>query len=465
MNSTGQQRSLSVRLLIAGGAVILVGTAVLAFSRVGLFDLPSAPAALTAQAAGLAELERMRRLDRYLRAPAASSESASADEESPPPGGFDEAARMVREGLLALSEPRALARAALFSDEATGRRSDERGAIARREGTNEQSRDREGAGTEPRASARAARRSDEGGAIDRREGTGARRHEGTEERRHGETEQQSAESAGPINRQSRIENRQSPPPSADTQAAGLALMREGVRRRPDDLVLANAYRMTVFSLRRDFLTEAHARGVLAPQFPPHLDRQPLAFFEELVREHPSREARLQLALAWVDEMLLFPALEIKAPASVQAVDVLTQVLEEPGSEWYVPALFARGLNHLHRPARLVWPESDKTAPDAAAQDIARCVAAGRRLGVGSQRLQATLTMTLGDAYIKAGRFNVARSWWQIALNLCSDADLREAVHRRFGWRDEDILDRLEEELDRARAELEHPMTDLALMWS
>ena len=30
---------------------------------------------------------------------------------------------------------------------------------------------------------------------------------------------------------------------------------------------------------------------------------------------------------------------------------------------YVPALFGRGLNYLHRPARLVWPESKKMAPE------------------------------------------------------------------------------------------------------
>jgi hypothetical protein len=244
----------------------------------------------------------------------------------------------------------------------------------------------------------------------------------------------------------------------------LETMRDGVRREPANLVLGNAYRMEVFRLRRDFLNEARKRGELTPQFPPHLDRQPIAFFEELVREHPSRETKLQLALSWVDEMLLFPALEIKAPSSVEAVRILTDILAN-GNEFYVPALFARGLNHLHRPARLVWPEADKTPPDAAARDIGLCVAIGRKVGGGSPRLQATLAMTLGDAYVKAGRRNVARSWWQIAQNLCRDDDIQQAVRRRYGWHDEEILDRLEEELDRARTELDHPMTDLALMWN
>jgi tetratricopeptide (TPR) repeat protein len=249
----------------------------------------------------------------------------------------------------------------------------------------------------------------------------------------------------------------------NTQAA-LESMRQGIRLDPGNLVFANAYRMVVFGLRRDFLAAARREQLQAPQFPSELDHQPIAFFEELDRSHPSRETKLHLAMAWVDEMLLFPALEIKAPSSVQAVDLLTQVIDH-GSPGYVPALFARGLNHLHRPARLIWPESAKTRTDAAAQDIGRCVAIGRHFGEGSSRLKGTLALSLGDAYVKTGRLNVARSWWQIAQNLCRDSDFQTSILRRYAWQNEEILDRLEEELDRGRAELEHPMTDLALMWN
>jgi hypothetical protein len=66
--------------------------------------------------------------------------------------------------------------------------------------------------------------------------------------------------------------------------------------------------------------------------------------------------------------------------------------------------------------------------------------------------------------VKAGRYDLARSWWQIAQNLSSDEEVQAGVRRRYGWQDEEILDRLEEELDRARAQLDRPMTDLALMW-
>ena len=246
--------------------------------------------------------------------------------------------------------------------------------------------------------------------------------------------------------------------------AGLDQMRQGMRLEPGNLVLANAYRMVVFSLRRDFLAASRRDAVLTPKFPPELDRQPIAFFEELERQRSTRETKLNLACAWVDEMLLFPALEIKAPASVEAVDLLSGILEKENPD-YVPALFARGLNHLHRPSRLVWPESAKTGPDAAARDLGLCVAIGRRFHAGSARLQASLALSLGDAYVKTGRLGVARSWWQVAQNLCHEPDLQAAVHRRYGWQNEEILDRLEEELDQTRNELEHPMTDLALMWN
>lgn len=249
----------------------------------------------------------------------------------------------------------------------------------------------------------------------------------------------------------------------DTKEA-LKLMRQGIRLEPNNLVLANAYRMVVLGLRRDSLASARRELILTPRFPPELDRQPIVFFEELDRGHSTRETKLNLALAWVDEMLLFPGLEVKAPSSVKAVDLLTQVIENnnPG---YVPALFARGLNHLHRPSRLVWPESTKTSLDAAAQDIGKCVAIGRRFNVGSARLQATLALDLGDAYVKTGRLSVAHSWWQIAQNLCRDDGLQTAIRRRYTWQNEEMLDRLEDEQERGRSEPNHSMTDLALMWN
>lgn len=245
---------------------------------------------------------------------------------------------------------------------------------------------------------------------------------------------------------------------------GLERMREGLRRDPANLALANAYRMTVFQLKRDFLNAARREGRLVPEFPSHLEGQPIVFFEELVQNRPSRETNLHLALAWVDHMLLFPALEIKAPSSVEAVDILTRIIDG-GDACYVPALFARGMNHLHRPARLVWPESTKTSIDAAERDFALCIAIGRTFDVGSDRLRALLMIARGDAFIKMGKYDQGRSCWQIAQNLGSDEDIQSAVRRRYAWRNDEAIDRLEEELDRARSALDRPMTDLSFFWN
>jgi hypothetical protein len=79
-------------------------------------------------------------------------------------------------------------------------------------------------------------------------------------------------------------------------------------------------------------------------------------------------------------------------------------------------------------------------------------------------LTATLAMTLGDAYAKIGEAEQARSWWQIAQNAGASPELREAIRRRFTWQDEDVVDRLETELDRRMLDLDHPLTDLSIMW-
>ena len=164
----------------------------------------------------------------------------------------------------------------------------------------------------------------------------------------------------------------------------------------------------------------------------------------------------------VDELMLFPALEIKAPASVESVTLLSGILEREPS--YVPALFGRGLNYLHRPSRLVWPESKRMAPDAASRDLGMCVAIGRKIGGGSPRLVGMLALTHGDASAREGRYENARTWWQIAQNSGGDPDLGAAARRRFSWDDRDVQDRLEQELENRMSDLDHPLSDLALIW-
>lgn len=243
---------------------------------------------------------------------------------------------------------------------------------------------------------------------------------------------------------------------------GLASLRRALEIAPRDRVIGNAYRMEVFRLRRAVMADAAGRETLAPRMPPALEGQPIVFLDALHRAHPSRETTLQLALAWADEIVLNGALEIKAPASVESVKWFTEILRDDPA--YVPALYGRGLNYLHRPARLVWPEREKAPPDAASRDFGACVAIGRALGGASPRLVASLAMALGDSFAKEGRPNRARSWWQIGQSACGDRDLRDAFRRRFTWQDGELLDRLEEELQGRMLDLDHPMTDLAIMW-
>ena len=243
---------------------------------------------------------------------------------------------------------------------------------------------------------------------------------------------------------------------------GLDQMRAGLALAPRDLVIGNAFRMAVFDLRRAAFADTAGRMTLAATVPAVIEHEPFATFEALRRDHPCREVTLQLGLARVDELLLNPALEIQAPSSVESVSLFTSLLREDPS--YVPALYGRGLNYLHRPLRLVWPEARKAAPDAASHDIGLCVAIGRRIGGATPRLVATLALTLGDAYAKEGHSERARSWWQVAQNTSRDSSIVASARRRFEWRDENVLDQLEAELERNRLDLDHPLSDLSVMW-
>jgi hypothetical protein len=197
------------------------------------------------------------------------------------------------------------------------------------------------------------------------------------------------------------------------------------------------------------------------RLPVWLANEPLATIRRLEARRADREVTLQHALAWADEIVLYPALEIQAPANVEAVNLLTALLErEPA---FVPALYGRGLNYLHRPIRLVWPESRKAPPDAASHDLGLAVAIGIRIGGASPRLRATLAMALGDAHAREGHPDRARSWWQIAQNA-GDPAIQPAVRRRFAWSDDEMLDRLEAELESRLRDGERPLTDLAVMW-
>ncbi len=254
--------------------------------------------------------------------------------------------------------------------------------------------------------------------------------------------------------------------SKGNEQAGVLQLQEAVRREPTNLVLGNTLRMELMKLKRKWLTENAGKSEIALQFPEYLHDEPIRFFRALDQTQPSREVKLQLALAFVDHMLLFPALEIKAPSSVEAVEVLTGVLKNASQKdaYYVPALYARGLNYLYRPFNLVWPERIAAPADAASSDIGLAVAVGQNIGAGSDALKAELSLALGDAYAKEGKHSLARSWWQIANNMARDGTFRERVFTRLQWNDDDVSANLEETLQHQMENLDHPLSDLRFMW-
>ncbi|HTK83179.1 MAG TPA: hypothetical protein VL633_12905 [Bacteroidota bacterium] len=245
---------------------------------------------------------------------------------------------------------------------------------------------------------------------------------------------------------------------------GFTALEEIVRRNPASLVLGNALRMEALRLKRKWLVTNADKSEIALVFPDYLRDEPIHFFRELVKTNPSREVKLQLASSLVDHMLLFPALEIKAPSSVEAVEILTGILKDRENQYYVPALYARGLNYLYRPFNLVWPERIAAPADAASTDIAMAVAVGQKIGAGSDRLKAELSLALGDAYAKEGKLGLARSWWQIANNMAREDAFRQRVFTRLHWSDDDVSANLEEVFDHQMNDLDHPLSDLRIMW-
>ena len=253
--------------------------------------------------------------------------------------------------------------------------------------------------------------------------------------------------------------------SAERDGAGaLQWFGEAVVAEPTDLVLGNRYRMLVYEMKRSFFDEARREGRRNPELPEHLSEVPFALLEAVADSDPGREIELQIALAYVDRMILYPALEIKAPASIDSVRRLSAILDG-GDPHYIPALFARGLNYLHRPRNLVWPEKPAPAPDAASRDLGLAAAAGAKVGGAPPRLRAIVLITLGDAYAREGHPGVARSWWAAARELVDSPDLLESIALRMSWPDGQVADRLEAHLATQMADRLHPASDLSFLWS
>ena len=89
-----------------------------------------------------------------------------------------------------------------------------------------------------------------------------------------------------------------------------------VEANPENLVLGNAFRMEVYRQKRQFLAAGRARGERSPDFPDALAAEPLATLTRIAAKNPATELRVQVGLSHVDQMVLDPALEVAAPASI-----------------------------------------------------------------------------------------------------------------------------------------------------
>src|ERR1035438_3036470 len=89
----GPPRSRKMLWIIA--LLLIVGTAVLAWYRVGMLDLPAVPPGLTLETAGLANLEQMKQLNALIWS---EPQSGAA---SPNTAVLPEAARLVQRGIAA----------------------------------------------------------------------------------------------------------------------------------------------------------------------------------------------------------------------------------------------------------------------------------------------------------------------------------------------------------------------------
>jgi hypothetical protein len=243
----------------------------------------------------------------------------------------------------------------------------------------------------------------------------------------------------------------------------LRVLAERLEANPSNLVVGNAFRMEVYRQKRQFLADARQRGERSPAFPDDLSAEPLATLTRIAAKNPATELRVNIGLAYVDRMVLDPALEVRAPASIDSVHAFTSVLAD--HPYDVPALVGRGLNYLNRPGRLVWPEHPAPPADAASHDLALAAGVGAKVGGASQRVKGILLLLLGDAYAHEGKAGLARSWWTVAAATTNDRAVQAELALRAGWPEPEIPDRLESRLEERMADMDAPVSDLSFLWN
>jgi hypothetical protein len=176
-------------------------------------------------------------------------------------------------------------------------------------------------------------------------------------------------------------------------AAGEALLLEWeaqVRKQPGDVSVSSQYRAQCRNL-----------GV---------SKRAAEFFKMLLPAHPRvRNLRLQLAMAYVDQITLGGTMVAKALLAHRSLDQLNQLVAADSTWW--PAVYARAMNHLH------WPTYLQHADDAAA-DFERCLRVQSDAGgLGMHAYYVRTFVGLGDARVQLGAFAAAQEVWRQGLQL------------------------------------------------
>jgi tetratricopeptide (TPR) repeat protein len=215
-----------------------------------------------------------------------------------------------------------------------------------------------------------------------------------------------------------VEEPVSPPPEITPEELDrqLTAAEQGLRGSQEGWALASAYRR------------------LAATYGEH--ERAIDFLKELVDDHPTASERIELAAAYVDKIPTCGGLATvvcKGTLARKGLGQLDRVIEADPDSWI--ALYARGMNHLH------WPRALRHSNDAA-RDLRRCIELQELAGeVRPYFLKPHVA--LGDALVKAGDPEGARSAWRRASALFPDSS---ELANRLAVEDTDaLLDYVEEQ--------------------
>jgi tetratricopeptide (TPR) repeat protein len=179
---------------------------------------------------------------------------------------------------------------------------------------------------------------------------------------------------------------------------GLAYLQAALESDPDNLRYANDYRLALRDLKRYEEEEK--------------------FFTAQLAQHNSTTVRVNLALAYVDQMRSCPTppdgLVCQAQYSSKSISQLDIILAE--HPYDIIARYARGLNHLY------WPTLMGHLPKAQ-QDLSYAVALTATLQAIDTGFSDDAYAALGDVFAKDSQIDAARNVWLNGLQVTPDSAL------------------------------------------